>query len=132
MITLRMTGDKVCIKPDPVLTQISVIFLPQIGWSIQWSGTIVAIGPGNINRYGKLIPTKLKVGQHVTVYTGRAVEVTYNGEDFMFTHESDIILSMEEEVQVLSWQNQNRPTRREWEDVMHNTLQGKVTRPEKL
>jgi len=131
-MNIKVPHDKLWVKRDDPLDKVGMIFLPESAWSNQWSGTIVAIGKGEVNKKGTFIPTELRVGDHVVVDTGRAVETTWEGEEYLVTREKEILGIILDGGQVLSWQNQGRPTRREWENVMKDTQQGKVTRPTKI
>jgi chaperonin GroES len=133
-MNIRVPHDKIWVKRDDPLDRVGLIYLPESHWSNQWSGRIIAIGPGEVNDKGVFIPTTLRVGDHVVVDTGRAVETTYGDPpaEYLVTREKEILGVISEGGIVHSWQNQHRPTRREWENVMHNTMKGEVTRPDHL
>jgi len=129
---IRMIQDKIAVKPDPKLDKVGSIFIPERYQSTLWSGTVIAIGPGDYDAKGRFIPTELKPGQHIVIDTARAVEVRVEGEELMFTREGEVLGIVDEGGEVLTWKNEGRMTRREWEEVKRNTDAGKVTRPEQV
>jgi co-chaperonin GroES (HSP10) len=133
-MNIRPPHDKIWVKRDQPLSRVGLIYLPESHWSNQWSGVIVAIGPGEVNKRGVFVPTTLRVEDHVVVDTGRAVETTYGDppEEYLVTREKEILGIISEGGVVHSWQNQRRPTRREWEETMKDTLKGQVHRPDRI
>jgi chaperonin GroES len=99
---LRPILNRVVIRPDPEITKVGKIFVPDIakadsegyktGSFVQDMGTIVAVGPKCI--------ADLKPGQRVMfrkVGDGRAgVEVNVDGEDLLVMRDDDLIAIVEE------------------------------------
>jgi len=129
---IRMIQDKVAVKADPPVAKVGLIHIPEAYQSTLWSGVVVAIGPGTANAKGRFIPTELRPGQLVVIDTAMAVEVPIDGEDYLLTREKEILGTIDDEGEVLTWKNEGRPTYKEWEAVMHNTVRGEVTRPDHL
>ena len=125
---VKAIHDKVWILPDPPIEKIGLIYVPDAYQSTLWSGTVVAVGEGAYDERGRFTPTSLKVGDHVVIDTARAVQNTFEGVDYMITREKEIMGIVTEEGEVLSWKNQGRPTRQEWEKVMYETERGRAVR----
>ena len=131
-MNIKMIQDKVAVKADPPVQKVGLIHIPEAYQSTLWSGVVVAVGPGTANAKGRFIPTELRPGQRVVIDTAMAVEIPIDGVEYLLTREKEILGTIDDEGDVLTWKNEGRPTYKEWEAVMHNTVRGEVTRPDHL
>jgi co-chaperonin GroES (HSP10) len=117
-MTLTTNQDKVIVKPDKPVEKVGLIFIPEKYQSTLWSGLVVDIGPGRLNDKGHFIATVLKPGDHILIDTAKAVQVFYENEEYMFTREKEVLGWVEEGGEVLTFKNEGRLTRKEWEETM--------------
>jgi chaperonin GroES len=123
--SLQPIADRVLVKPDPEITKVGSIIVPDIakvdatgyktGEFVVLTGTVLAVGPGRHIRKGEFIdrfggtkaerdffrPTELKPGQRVQFRPcgdGRAgVELNVDGEDVLLMREDDVLAILEEQ-----------------------------------
>lgn len=73
-LNLEVTYDFMIVKRDkPKEISDGGIIIPEVGKLIPFKGTILGIGPGNINANGDLVPTPFKVGQRVQFHPNSAI-----------------------------------------------------------
>ncbi len=119
MSKLTAVQDVVIVKPDPPVERVGSIWIPEAFANTLWSGLIVAIGPGRLDGKGRFRATSVRPGDYVVIDTAKAVQITYQGEELMVTREPELLgIITEEGTEILTWKNENRMTRREWEDTM--------------
>jgi chaperonin GroES len=89
---LKPLADRVVIKPLPKeeVTK-SGIVLPDTAKEKPMEGTIIAVGPGNKNEEGKIIPLDVKVGDIVVYAKYAGTEIKEDGEELIILRESDIL-----------------------------------------
>jgi chaperonin GroES len=89
---IKPLADRVLIKPLPKeeVTK-SGIVLPDTAKEKPMEGTIIAVGPGNKNEEGKIIPLDVKVGDIVVYAKYAGTEIKEDGEELIILRESDIL-----------------------------------------
>ena len=89
---LQPLADRVVIKPLPKeeVTK-SGIVLPDTAKEKPMEGTVIAVGPGNKNEDGKIIPLDVKVGDIVVYAKYAGTEIKEDGEELIILRESDIL-----------------------------------------
>ena len=71
------------------------IYLPETAKEKPQIGLVMAVGPGEIGKDGKLKPMSVKVGQKVMYKKWGGDEVKSNGEEYMMVKQSDILAILE-------------------------------------
>jgi chaperonin GroES len=85
---VKPLGNRVLVKRSESPKMKSGIILPDTAKEKPKQGEIVAVGPGKIDKEGKLQPMELKVGERVlfTAYAGSEVK-----PDLLIMSEDDIL-----------------------------------------
>jgi len=127
---IKAIHDKIWIIPDPPAEKFGSIYIPEAYQVTIWSGIVVAVGPGDYDKYGNFKRTRIKVGDHVVIDTARAVQNTFEGVEYMITREKEILFYIlaGEEIDLSTFTKSDRPTRKEWEEIMHKTQRGECER----
>ena len=85
-------GNNVIVKPlaEEEKTK-GGIFIPDTAKEKPHEGEIIAVGPGKVNKDGRLMPMDVKVGDKVIYakYTGSEIKI--EGEKYLIMPESDIL-----------------------------------------
>ena len=115
-MNLRPIQDVVIIRPDTPEEYHGLIIIPERYRTLLWAGTVIAVGPGKVNRKGKFIPSTVRPGQRVLIQTSQAVQADVNDNELMFTRE-DKILGIIRGNHTLETIGKQPPTRREWEEL---------------
>ncbi len=91
--TIRPLGDKILVKRDEAQTKTeSGIFIPESGKERPKTGTIEAVGTGNLNTdTGERIPLSVKKGDRVIFSSYSGTEVKLEGNEFLMMSEDDIL-----------------------------------------
>jgi chaperonin GroES len=115
---LKTTHDKIIVLPDKPVENMGLIYIPEQYRSTLWSGVVIAVGPGSIDEKGRFRPTETEVGSRVVIDTAQAVQLDYDGVEYMVTRESELLGVIDGDGEVITWKNEGRLTRREWEATM--------------
>ncbi len=67
------------------------IIIPDTAKEKPQEGTIVAVGPGKINKKGKRVPLEVKEGDHVLFAVYAGTEMKINGVEHLIMQEEDIL-----------------------------------------
>jgi chaperonin GroES len=67
------------------------IIIPDTAKEKPQEGEVVAVGPGDRNEKGELVPLELKAGDGVLFGKWSGTEVKIDGEDLLIMKESDIL-----------------------------------------
>jgi chaperonin GroES len=67
------------------------IIIPDTAKEKPQEGQVVAVGPGDRNEKGELVPLELKAGDRVLFGKWSGTEVKIDGEDLLIMKESDIL-----------------------------------------
>ncbi len=91
--TVRPLGDKILVKRDEAATKTdSGIFLPETSKDKPKTGTIEAVGTGNLNTdTGERIPLTVKKGDRVIFTSYAGTEIKLDGAEFLMMSEDDIL-----------------------------------------
>lgn len=93
---IRPLFDFVLIKPlEGASKTPGGILLPDSAKEKPQMGEIMAIGPGQMNDTGKLIPMLVKVGQKVMYKKWGGNEVKVSGEEWLLVEQKDILAIIE-------------------------------------
>ena len=89
---IKPLSDRVVIKPAQPDEQVQGgIIIPDTAKEKPQKGEIVAVGPGKASDTGEIVPMEVKVGNTVLYGKYSGTEVTFDGEDYLFVRESDIL-----------------------------------------
>jgi len=96
---LKPLGDRVLIKPlsEEEKSKGGILLPDTISKEKPQAGEVLAVGPGSINKEGKLIPMTVKDGDKVVFakYSGTDIK-DENDEDYLIISEKDILAIIEE------------------------------------
>lgn len=94
--TLKPLGNRVVAKRlEQQETLKGGIILPDTAKKKQESAKVVAVGPGLVNKEGKLIPVSVKVGDIILMDKYSGQEVTVDDEELVIVKADDIIAIVE-------------------------------------
>ncbi len=93
METIRPLGNRVLIKRVKAATSKGGILLPETAKEKPKEGEVMAVGPGKMNKEGKLEKMHVKVGDAVlfTNYAGTEVKRGNEGEEYLILSQDDIL-----------------------------------------
>ena len=91
--SVRPLGDKILVKRDEAASKTdSGIFLPENSKDKPKTGTIEAVGTGNLNTdTGARIPLTVKKGDRVIFTSYSGTEVKINDTEYLMMSEEDIL-----------------------------------------
>lgn len=91
--SIRPLGDKILVKRDEAQTKTdSGIYLPESSKDKPKTGTIEAVGTGNINTdTGERIPLSVRKGDKVIFSSYAGTEVKLEGTELLIMSEEDIL-----------------------------------------
>ncbi len=91
-MTLKLLYDRIAIKRAETITKTKGgILIPEISQEQQNEGIVIAVGTGNRNQQGNIIPLDIKVGDKVLFKKWNGTDLKIEGEEIMITRESDIM-----------------------------------------
>jgi chaperonin GroES len=67
------------------------IIIPNAAQEKPMEGEVIAVGPGNRNEQGELVPIAIAAGERILFGKWSGTEVKLDGEEFLIMKESDII-----------------------------------------
>lgn len=90
--TLKPLGNRVLAKrQEQEETLKGGIILPDSAKKKQSTAMIIAVGPGSVNKEGKLVPMSVKVGDKILLDKYAGQEITLDDEEFVILRDEDII-----------------------------------------
>lgn len=89
MSKIKPLGDRVLIKRKEISTQKGSIFVPDSVQEKPREGEILAIGPGQADKQGNMVPLEVKIGDKVLFSSYAGTEV--QDEDHLILSENDIL-----------------------------------------
>ena len=91
--TVRPLGDKILVKRDEAATKTdSGIFLPETSKDKPKTGTIEAVGTGNLNTdTGERIPLTVKKGDRVIFTSYAGTEIKLDGQELLVMSEEEVL-----------------------------------------
>lgn len=93
MNTIQPLGNRVLIKRVQAATSKGGILLPETAKEKPREGEVVAVGPGKMNKEGKLESMQVKVGDKVlfTNYAGTEVKNDTSDDEYLILSQDDIL-----------------------------------------
>lgn len=70
------------------------ILLPDSAKEKQYKGSVLAVGPGDVDQNGKIVPMTVKVGDTVFFAKWGGNELSIDNEEYLVMKESDVIARM--------------------------------------
>ena len=90
-------NDRVVIRrKDPLSTSSGGIVIANVAQETPGEGTVVAVGPGAKSAKDVLIPTTVKVGDHVLFSKASGIPTQIEGEDLLIMKEEEIFAVLED------------------------------------
>ncbi len=84
--------DRVLVKPDGAETVTSGgILLPDTAQDKPTRGTVIAVGPGRLNKAGERVPVCVSVGDVVIYGKYSGSDIKIGGEEHKLVRESDLL-----------------------------------------
>ena len=95
---LHPTNDRILLKPiDEGEQMYGNIVVPDMGKEKPEMGEVLAVGPGRLSEYGKLISVRsCKVGDIVLVPKIGSLRIDFDGEEYYITRDSEILAVVKE------------------------------------
>ena len=95
---LNPCNDRIIVKPiDEGETMYGSIVIPDMGKEKPEMGTVVAVGPGRLSEYGKLIPVRsCKVNDIVLLPKIGTMRVDFDGEEYFIAQDREILAIVNE------------------------------------
>jgi len=92
------TNDRVVVKPlDEGEQKYGKIIIPDLGKEKPEIGTVLAIGPGRISEYGKLVAVRsCKVGDVVMVPKIGTLRIDFEGEELYIAQDREVLAVIKE------------------------------------
>ncbi len=90
-IKIKPLGDRVIVKPiEPKEVIKGGIIIPDSAKEKPMEGTVVAAGPGALNKKGDRLPMDVKVGDTVIYGKYSGTELKIEDEKYLIMHQDDI------------------------------------------
>ena len=92
-MNVRPLGDKLIVKRQEAATKTeSGIYLPESAKDKPKTGTVIALGAGNLNKEtGDYLPFTVKMGETVIFSSYAGTEIKIDGEELLIMTEDDIL-----------------------------------------
>jgi chaperonin GroES len=93
MKSIYPTNDRILVKPiDEGEQTYGSIVIPDMGKEKPEIGEVLAVGPGRLSEYGKMIPIRsCKVGDIVMVPKIGTLRIDFEGEEFYIAQDREIL-----------------------------------------
>ena len=91
-------NDRIIVKPvDEGETMYGSIVVPDMGKEKPEMGTVVAVGPGRLSEYGKLIPVRSCKGDDIVLLPKiGTMRVDFDGEEYFIAQDREILAIVNE------------------------------------
>ena len=98
MKIINPTNDRILVKPiDEGEQTYGSIVIPDMGKEKPEIGEVLAVGPGRLSEYGKMIPIRsCKVGDIVMVPKIGTLRVDFEGEEYYIAQDREILAVIKE------------------------------------
>ena len=95
---LKALFNAVIVKPIEIdESTYGNIVVPDMGKEKPEMGEVLAVGPGRLSEYGKMIPIRsCKVGDIVLVPKIGSLRIDFDGEEYYITRDSEILAVVKE------------------------------------
>jgi chaperonin GroES len=95
--TLKPLGNRVVVEPiEQEETTASGIVLPETAKEKPQKGTVIAVGPGELDDSGNRVPLEVKEGDVVLFAKYAGTEIKVDGKKWLILRESDLLAIVEE------------------------------------
>ena len=93
MKIINPTNDRILVKPiDEGEQTYGSIVIPDMGKEKPEIGEVLAVGPGRLSEYGKMIPIRsCKVGDIVMVPKIGTLRVDFEGQEFYIAQDREVL-----------------------------------------
>jgi len=93
MKSIYPTNDRILVKPiDEGEQTYGSIVIPDMGKEKPEIGEVLAVGPGRLSEYGKMIPIRsCKIGDIVMVPKIGTLRIDFEGEEFYIAQDREIL-----------------------------------------
>lgn len=90
-MNFKPLGDRIAVVPEEQKEKTAGgIIIPDTVKEKPIQGKVVAVGEGNIDENGKLIPMQVKIDDTIIYGKWAGTEVTVEGQDLVIMKESDV------------------------------------------
>ena len=95
---LQPTNDRILIKPiDEGEQTYGSIVIPDMGKEKPEMGTVVAIGPGRLSEFGKMIPVRsCKEGDLVIIPKLGTLRIDFEDEEYLIVQDREVLAVVKE------------------------------------
>jgi chaperonin GroES len=93
MKSIKPTNDRILVKPiDEGEQTYGSIVIPDMGKEKPEIGEVLAVGPGRLSEFGKMIPIRsCKIGDIVMVPKIGTLRIDFEGEEFYIAQDREIL-----------------------------------------
>jgi len=104
MKALKPTNDRLLVKPiDEGEQTYGNIVIPDMGREKPEMGEVVAVGPGRLSEYGKLIPIRsCKVGDTVLLPKIGTLRVDFEGDEYFIAQDREVLAVVTEQTEKIN------------------------------
>lgn len=93
---IKPLGDRIVVQTNEAeTTTASGIVIPDTAKEKPQEGTVLAVGPGNVDDKGNRIPVDVNVGDVVIYSKYGGTEVKYAGEEYLVLSSRDVLAVVE-------------------------------------
>ena len=91
--TINPCNDRILIKPiDEGEQTYGSIVIPDMGKEKPEMGEVIAVGPGRLSEYGKMIPIRsCKIGDTVLVPKIGTLRIDFEGEEYYIAQDREVL-----------------------------------------
>ena len=91
--TINPCNDRILIKPiDEGEQTYGSIVIPDMGKEKPEMGEVIAVGPGRLSEYGKMIPIRsCKIGDVVLVPKIGTLRIDFEGEEYYIAQDREVL-----------------------------------------
>ena len=91
--TINPCNDRIIIKPiDEGEQTYGSIVIPDMGKEKPEMGEVIAVGPGRLSEYGKMIPIRsCKIGDIVLVPKIGTLRIDFEGEEYYIAQDREVL-----------------------------------------
>ncbi|WP_029767274.1 co-chaperone GroES [Haloglycomyces albus] len=93
---IKPLGDRIVVQTNEAeTTTASGIVIPDTAKEKPQEGTVLAVGPGNIDEKGNRVPVDVNVGDVVIYSKYGGTEVKYAGDEYLILSSRDVLAVVE-------------------------------------
>ena len=93
MTSINPTNDRILVKPiDEGEQTYGSIVIPDMGKEKPEIGEVLAVGPGRLSEFGKMIPIRsCKIGDIVMVPKIGTLRIDFEGDEYFITQDREVL-----------------------------------------